>query len=191
MSDFTIEPDEFFGAAIEKLKATDTADTLYQGVTIPVMEAAGVRTRGRTRKSTDDGNTTSKKSRPRRGKDKIVEEDSSEDDDRVEQGPQPPPGNPPSAPPGDTCMSQDAAILFSMMTRLEEKQDKIISLLSSVIERMDKDRQTMNNLSLRVETLQKARMLGLTAQPTPTSGAAASSGPTPHITDDKKGPVFI
>lgn len=45
------------------------------------------------------------------------------------------------------------------------------------------DKQKMDNLSLRVENLQQARMRGLTQQEAPKQVSAPSSGFTPHVND--------
>ncbi|CAG4933666.1 unnamed protein product [Parnassius apollo] len=146
MSSYTIELDDYFGAAMEKLKGT----------------------RGRTRRSSEEGSSAPKRSKPRRKPEKTISEEDTDDEESIQDKPQPPPhGSSPSAPPGDSEDRPDASIIYSMLLEVRENQTKMMAMMTSTTESLDKDRQITNNLSLRVETLQKARMLGLTAQPHP------------------------
>ncbi|CAG5030685.1 unnamed protein product [Parnassius apollo] len=155
--------DKFFGGAMDRLKESPGSDVLHQGITIPITELTGV--------ATEEESETEGPPSPQRA-----------------PGSPPPAPSAPAPPPGD---HPDTAIVCSLLARIVDNQTKIITQLQTINEMMMKDRQIVNNLNLRVESLQKARMLGLTTQPAPSASTTPASRPTPHIAEPGKGPIYL
>lgn len=76
-----------------------------------------------------------------------------------------------------------------MLTDMQRPLNELVGMLSTMNAQLLQERQRTNNLELRIENIQRARMQGLTAQATPASVSTPSSGQTPHIGRITEGPL--
>lgn len=165
--------------AILTLQVKSKGDILQTGVTAAPLHIPGVTTRAGRRKS-EEGSMSKPKRKQKGTPIPAVEEWEECDDDITDL--------PPPCPP-ETHM--EGAWMHTILIDIQKTQKEMLGKINTMYEQAQQDRQRMHNLELRVENLQKARMLGLTTQPLPQASTTPSSGTTPHTAGVPKGPFIL
>lgn len=168
-------------SAMDRLNSSKKkGEVIHQGVTIPYEEEAGPSTRAGTRRASEDNPGTTRKARKKPASRFTFMPDRSGE----EQRPSAPAATPEPTDPGPSQGQQPGCpdgwtqtILIDIQKTVTDTYSKLTTIDAQLIQ----DRQRMDNLSLRVESLQQARMQGLIIQEKPSQVSVPSSGQTLHV----------
>lgn len=160
-------------------------DVIHQGITIPGdNEEAGPSTRAGVRRASEDNPGPTRKARKKPASRYTPVPERVTEEQRPKARSETPEPQDPGPPPQNQQAYSDGwlqTVILDIQKTVKDIQQKLNTIDAQLIQ----DRQRSDNLSLRVESLQQARMQGLTIQEVPTQVSAPSSGHTPHTT--KKG----
>lgn len=169
--------------AMVALQTKSKGEVLHQGVTTAPPVQAGVTTRAGRRKS-EEGTSQKVRKKTRVREVSPVEEWEEEDHD---------PGAPPPRNPKrhEVPSSEEEGWLYTLLNNIQKTQHEILAKVNTLHEQAQQDRHRLHNMEMRVESLQQARMMGLTAQSTRQTSSLPSSGTTPRTGSITDGPVIL
>lgn len=165
-------------AAMETLQTKTKGEIIHQGVTA-MTDIPGLSTRAGARRASEDGAGTSKRilrkpySRPTPPREP--------DEEKRTRPTRAPTVHPETLPEGGW--------VHRMLTDMQRTLNELVTMVSTMNTQLQHERQRANNLELRVESMQKARMQGLRAQTLPVSATTPSSGQTSHTGGITDGPL--